>query len=123
MTIRPDRRDRADRRGAGLDVDQRHLAEAVALAERAQHLLSLAGTGEDLHAALEQHEHLLGQVTLAQDDLAGRVGVHLGVAPQALEFGVFQAAEDGHGSEKGRVERRMKRLHRPPVQCRLDCRQ
>src|SRR4029079_4053154 len=66
--------DRRDGRIARLVGEQRHLSENIARTERGNLVLCLAGLGtRDAGLAARDHEKLLAQISLADDDVAARV--------------------------------------------------
>ena len=92
----PRRPERAHRGGAGLHVDHRHLAEAVARAEDGDaHVAPAAAALRDLHLAVEHDVHLAGRsIALEEDRVARRHAHRLEHVGEALEHLVAQRAEE-----------------------------
>ncbi len=92
---------RDDVRGARLAVDQRELAEVVALAERAEdHLAPVLPDDGDLHGARAHDVERIARVALPDDQRAARVALLADEGGEAAALVRRQALEERHIAEE-----------------------
>ena len=91
---------RDDMRGAGLVVDERHLAEEFARAHHRQnHLTAILADQHDLDLTVRDHVQRIPGIVLEQNDGVPRVGAFSGYGSDPIEIGRSQLAKERDFSE------------------------